>query len=147
MTTTDAIAVAVRATAPLASPEGLKGIGDGTLAIPPEIHEDFVMVNFREWPVADVYEGREGLRAWARESFDPVENGHFEPRGAPIAVAANVVVLPLTVRGRLKATGMELRYEFFSMHCVRDGSLVMCKGFLDEHDALAEARAWAAANP
>lgn len=127
--------------------EGIRSLGDGSAEVPDFIAEDHVVINFKEWPIVGPYVGHDGLRRWARETFEPVEGGHFELRGDPIAIAPNVIVARQTVRGRLKETGMELAYEMLTMQCIRDGKLVLSKGFLDEDEAIAEARAWAASNP
>ena len=129
------------------TPEGIRALADGTAEVPDFIAEDHVVVNFKEWPIVGPYVGHEGLRRWAHETFEPVDDGYFELRGEPIVVAPNVIVVRQTVRGRLKATGLELAYDMLSMQCLRDGKIVLSKGFLDEDEALIEARAWAAANP
>lgn len=128
------------------TPEGIRGLADGTLPIPDEVSDDLVIVNFKEWPIVGPYHGREGLRRWARDTFDPIDDGYFEPRAYPIEVGAGVLVAQFTARGSLKETGMELEYPMCAVQAVRGGKLVRSHGFLDLDEALAEARAWAAAN-
>jgi ketosteroid isomerase-like protein len=123
------------------TPEGLQGLADGSLPIPETVAEDYVVINFREWPIAGPYEGHEGYRAWARDTFEPIEGGHFEEREPPLRVGPGVWILQVTARGRLRETGMELEYPMQSVTVVRDGKLVRSHGFLDFDEAMAEAQA------
>ena len=130
--------------ADVATPEALEGLADGTRPISDAISEDYVIINFKEWPIAGPYEGHEGYRRWARDTFEPIEEGYFEESEPPLRVGPGVWVIRISARGRLKETGMELAYEFASVQVIRDGKIVLAHGFLDFDEAMAEARKQAA---
>ena len=131
----------------LFSPDGVRGLADGSLEIPAVIADDFVIENFDEAPVPGRFVGHEGLREWARESFAPVEGGGFRFSDKPPEVVADGVIVRMQFAfGTGKETGIEIEWPMASSACFRDDKLVYTKGFLNYDDALEAGRRWAREN-
>ena len=130
----------------LFSPDGVRGLADGTREIPDYIAEEFVLENFDEAPVPGKFEGPEGLRNWARESFAPVDNGGFRFVEEPVEIAPGVWVQHQFAGGRGKETGIDIEWPMAGLSCFRDGKFVYGKGFLNHDDAVEAGLRWAREN-
>jgi hypothetical protein len=123
-------------------PQGIKGLIDGTRAIPDFVADDFVIENIEGTPVPGRFAGREGLREWARETFAGVEAGGFGFVGMPTVIAPNVFVIRQRAIGLGRETGLDIQWDMFSVSCWREGKIVYGKGFFAYDDALEEAHRW-----
>jgi ketosteroid isomerase-like protein len=117
-------------------------VADGTIDTP-NVHEQAVVENFEGAPTQHPrFEGRDAIREWVRDAFAPLEDGWLEVVEA-VEVAPHVHVASVLMRGRMKATGLELNFPMFTLNCTQDGKLIYSKGFLDRDEALAAGRRWA----
>jgi hypothetical protein len=121
------------------SPEAMRGLGDGTCPIPAWIDENVVSDNLDEIPGR--FEGHDGLRRWARESFAIFDDGFFDLQEI-IPVTDDVAVSAALVRGRMKETGLDPRFPLYTVHAFHQGRAVYAKGFADRDAALEFARGW-----
>lgn len=123
----------------IGSPEAMRGLGDGTLALPDWLDEGIVVDNLDEIP--GHFEGHEGVRRWARESFAIIDDGFLELQELT-PVHEDAVVSVGLVRGRMKETGLDPRFPLSSAHGCSEGRLVYGRGFSNREEAIEFARAW-----
>jgi hypothetical protein len=121
------------------SPEAMRSLRDGSKPMPDWTHPDVITDNLDEIPAH--FEGHEGLRRWARESFAIMDDGYLELQEL-IPVTPDVVVSVALVRGKMKETGIDPHFPLHTVHAFRDGLSVYAKGFADREAALEFARAW-----
>jgi hypothetical protein len=130
----------------LFSPDGVEGLIDGTREVPDIFTDDFVLENFDEAPVPGKFEGPDGVREWARESFAPVDRGGFRYVGDPEEIAPGVYARHQIALGIGKETGIEIEWPMASIACFRDGKFAYGKGYLKYEDAVEAGRRWAREN-
>lgn len=98
------------------------------------LHDDVELEQWGALPDFDVYIGKEewvrGLRLWLNE-FEP--DFKFIPE--ELTDAGDCVVARVTLRGRGRASGVEIDQEIFHVYEVRDRKLRRCRVFRDEAEA------------
>ena len=117
----------------------MRALADGTAAMPDWVGEEVVTDNLDEIP--GHFEGHEGTRRWARESFAIMEDGFLELQELT-QVGPDAVVAVALVRGRMNETGIDPRFPLSIVHGFRGGQAVYAKGFADRDAAFDFARAW-----
>jgi ketosteroid isomerase-like protein len=98
------------------------------------LHDDVELEQWGALPDSDDYVGKEewqrGLRLWLDE-FEP--DFKFIPE--ELTDAGGSVVARITLRGRGRASGVEIDQEIFHVYEVREGKLRRCRVFTDETEA------------
>ena len=120
-------------------PEGIAAVRDGSLPIDDFYTPDVLLENFENAPIGGPYHGHEGIRQWARDSFDVVEDGRLDLDDV-IEVDDEHLVVVNTYRGRSVVMGMEVELRFSAVMRMQEGRVRHLRGFLDHDEALRVAR-------
>jgi ketosteroid isomerase-like protein len=121
------------------SPEDLRALADGAAPMPEWMSEDVVIDNLDEIP--GHFEGHDGVRRWARETFAIFDDGHMELQEL-IQVKPDALVSVALIRGRMRETGIDPKFPFSVVHGFRDRRLAYGKGFIDREAAIEFAGGW-----
>ena len=92
--------------------------------------------NPASFPLADVYVGHEGVRQWAEEVWDVIENHHVEIDEIRDGGDSETVVMALRSVGRLRAMDFELDTPWAAVWVIREGKLVHAQGYMTIAEAL-----------
>lgn len=88
----------------------------------------------------DTYRGHDGVRRYFESFYDAMDRVSFEPHDyLPVG---DLVVMPMTLRARGRATGIETEQSVVQVWEVKDGKVIRAEVFatLDEAMAAAQAR-------
>ena len=94
---------------------------DGPDVVTEHATEDCVFEEYRLAPGATIWHGRDGVRALWRRWQEDFEGFGFEPTGEPHAIAPEVVAIPVRVRGRGRASGLEANWNLLMITRLRGG--------------------------
>jgi ketosteroid isomerase-like protein len=90
----------------------------------------------REFPFTGIYHGHEGVRKWAEEVFDVIEDHRVEIQRVFEAPDDETVVMALRSTGRTKEMSFEADMAWAALWVIRDGKLVYAQGYLAMDEAL-----------
>jgi ketosteroid isomerase-like protein len=120
------------------NPETLRALADGSLELPEDWFDpEFSLDNLEEIP--GHFEGSEGVRRWARESFAVMDDAFLELQEI-VETGPDVVVITSLLRGRMKETGIEMAFPLHAVYRYRNGRILHTQGFSDLERARASAR-------
>jgi len=108
------------------------------------VDPEFTMENFDEAPFQGPYVGYDGLRKWAEDTMDALEDGGWW-EFVESEWVGDWLVATSRVQGTWRVSGIPHDLLFFTAARSRDGRAYYSKGFLRKEDALAFARERSAA--
>ena len=99
-------------------------------------HPDIEMRNPDGFPVTGPYFGREGIRQWAVDVYDVVDDARGEVEEVVDVGDGDSVIAVLRQTGRWKHTQISAEVKWAAVMTMRDGKLFRAKGFLSKGEAL-----------
>jgi ketosteroid isomerase-like protein len=99
-------------------------------------HEDIVIRNIPQFPVAEEYRGREGVLRWAAEVWEVFDELHNDLEEL-IEVDGSTIVTVQTTRGKMRHTGLEMDAKWAVVWRLRAGKVYRTEGYVTRREALA----------
>ena len=93
-----------------------------------------------EWQTSDValhrqtYRGHEGVRSFFEDNLEIWDDHHVDAED--FIEVGEYVVVPIRLRGRGKASGVEVAARFVQVWGFRDGKIAQLRVYVDEAEAL-----------
>jgi uncharacterized protein len=99
-----------------------------------ELYDSAILWESRDTPLAGSYRGHEGVRQYFREWLEAFEG--YEAKAETFIDAGDKVIVRSRVRGRGKASGVEVGMPGWQVYTVRDGLVTRVDFFRTEAAAL-----------
>jgi ketosteroid isomerase-like protein len=98
--------------------------------------EQVEITNPDGFPLTGPYYGREGVRRWASDAWDIIDEIRVEPVEVFEVADSDGVVVVLENSGRMRHTGLPANFRWAAVMRIRDGKLVRAQGFMSKGRAL-----------
>ncbi len=98
--------------------------------------ERIELKNPPEFPQPGPYQGHAGMRQWAAETFDTVDEPRVEVEEVIETGDGETVVMVLRAVGRWKHMDMDADIPWAAVGIIRDGKLVSGQGYMSKAEAL-----------
>ena len=95
--------------------------------------------NVEQFPVADHYQGHDGVRQWVIDAWDVFSEIRHDIEEVIEAPDGETIVTVLRTRGLMRHTGLELDGTWYGVWRVRNGKALQAHGYVARGDALAAA--------
>lgn len=99
-------------------------------------HEQIEIRNPADFPLTGPYQGHAGVRVWAAETFDTVDDHSVEVEEIIEAGDGETVFMALVSRGRWKHMDLDAEVPWAAVFVIRERKLVFAQGYLNKADAL-----------
>jgi ketosteroid isomerase-like protein len=83
-----------------------------------------------EFPFTGIYHGHEGVRRWAADLFDVIEDHHTAIEGVREIPDDETIVATLRSTGRSKEMQFEMELPWAAVIVIRDGKVSYARGYL-----------------
>ena len=93
--------------------------------------------NPEEFPVTGPYFGHEGVRQWAFDAWEIIDEAGVEPGEILEVGERDAVAAVLQTSGRMRHTGLAATIQWAAVMTMRDGKLAHAQGYLTKAEALA----------
>lgn len=97
--------------------------------------ERIEIINPDEFPLTGPYHGHEGVRQWASDVYDVLEDAHVEAEEV-VGGEGEAVVAVLRQTGRWKYTQLATDARWAAVMTIRDGKLAHAQGYLSKAQAI-----------
>ena len=101
--------------------------------------EEIEIRNPPEFPVQGPYHGHDGVRQWAREVWEVIDDLRFEVDEIIEAGDGETVVTVQRTLGRMRQTQLRSDFQWAAVWTIRDGKALRAQGYLSRAEALAAA--------
>ncbi len=88
-----------------------------------------------EFPLTGIYRGHDGVRHWAGEVFDVIEDHHVAIEDVIQAPDDETVVMALRSTGQSKEMHFDIDLLWAALWVIRDGKLVYAHGYMSIDEA------------
>ena len=99
-------------------------------------HPEVEMANPPEFPVRGTYRGRDGIRQWAEEVWDVIDECRMEMEDVLPTGDDDVYVMMLRVRGVARHSRIPIDETWAAIWTTRDGMLYRAQGYVSRREAL-----------
>jgi ketosteroid isomerase-like protein len=89
-----------------------------------------------EFPNTGPYHGHEGVRQWASEAWEIVDEARTEPEEILEVGDRTTLVVVLRTTGHMPHTGIPANVQWAAVFTMRDGKLAHAQGYLSKAEAL-----------
>jgi ketosteroid isomerase-like protein len=98
--------------------------------------ENIEIRNPPAFPVADDYDGHDGVRQWATEVWEVFSELHHELEELIEAEDAETVVSVQRTQGRMRHTQLEVDLPWAAVWTIRHGQALRAQGYMSKAEAL-----------
>jgi ketosteroid isomerase-like protein len=98
--------------------------------------EQIEIINPDEFPLTGPYYGHQGVRQWASDAWDIIDEIRVEPVEVFEVPDSHAAVAVLENSGRMRHAGIPAKVRWAAVVTIRDGKLVRAQGFMTKDQAL-----------